>query len=224
MATQYAYDAKRKVYYQNDGSGWKVVNPKANAYDASANSRMKELSIQAASADRADRIYKNVEASTGRFKTGPVRAAMMDAALPDEKGGFWDRLGAATIGTALRGTGAITNQNVTDFQILKAQQAERTAERQVEQKGPQTEADAARYMLADISPYKTPDANKAIINQGRRAIDLQKGRSNFAIKFANRYGLNGVDERGRSMEQAFQESLGVQRPTTDGKWSFERVK
>jgi hypothetical protein len=114
-----------------------------------------------------------------------------------------------------------------DFQRLKGLGAERVLEEQKPQKGPQTDSDAARMALAEISPYKTPEVNAQIIKAGDAKAVRAARRAPFYTAWANKYGLNNVNEKGQSVEDAYQESLktvpGASAVNTDG-WKVVGAK
>jgi hypothetical protein len=158
--------------------------------------------------------YMRAAGAIDRFGTGPWKARLYDAAIPQENGGFFDALGAAVIGGPARLLGGVTPQGVDDFQTLKGLQSERVLSTQIAQKGPQTESDAARMQLTEISPYKTPEANRRVINSGIRKAALGAAKADFFTKWATQYGLNGLDDKGQTVDarwaQASKRALTVQ--------------
>lgn len=147
----------------------------------------------------AQNEYRRAAKAVDRLGTGPVRASLLDAFIPEEGGGFWDRVGG------IIGAPFIDRQTVDDFQTLKGLQSERVLSQQLAQKGPQTESDAARLQLTEVSPYKTPEANRRILDAGMRKATLGAMKPDFYTRWTNRYGLNGTDERGRTVDAAWGE-------------------
>src|SRR3546814_9981784 len=99
--------------------------------------------------------YRRAAGSIDRLGTGPWRGKVLDMAIPEEGGGFGDTIGAATVGGAMGLFGGLPEQTITDFQNLKGLQSGRVLKQQIAQKGPQTESDAARMKLTEISPSRT---------------------------------------------------------------------
>jgi len=186
-----------------------------------AQKQLNGLNAQAAAARETATEYSNAQAALKRLKPGPFRGAFLDAAIPEQGGNLMDKLGSIVIGGPAKILGAVTPQDTTDFQRLKGLQAQRVLTGQIEQKGPQTDSDAARLNLTEISPYKTSEVNAAVVDSGRKKADRAIKRAPFYSKWANTYGLNGVDEKGRSVEQAFQEDLNKSSaPKGNGGWKL----
>lgn len=158
---------------------------------------------QAASANETKIQYDSAGKAIKDFAPGPWKGAFYDAMLPQEGGGFMDKVGAM-IGAPLRAIGALPQKQIDAYQRLKGLSSERVLEGQIAQKGPQTDSDAARLQLTEISPYKSADANEQVIQSGAAKADRAMARAPFYTQWANKYGLNGVDENGASVEQAFQ--------------------
>jgi hypothetical protein len=72
---------------------------------------------------------------------------------------------------------------------------------QILQKGPQTESDAARMQLTEISPSKSTNVNREIIEAGKHKANRVRAKAAFYTKFANHYGLNGVNPKGMTADQ-----------------------
>lgn len=169
---------------------------------------LNDLSAQAASAAETRQIYDQTKDVIRRFQPNPWKGTIMDIAVPDEKSGFLGRIGAAVVGGPAQLFGAITPQDIDDYQLLRSRQQERVGTRQLEQKGMQTESDAARYMLADISPMKSTNTNLQIADLGTAKAARVQARVSFYSRWRQKYGsLQAVDERGRAVEQAFQDTL-----------------
>lgn len=226
---------KKGEKYTFQGGAWHMTSgPSARAGGMSAQAQkfLNELQTQAQSAAETKAQYRSADASIRRLKPGPWRGAFLDAAIPEEGGGLLDRMGAVAIGGPAKLLGAVTDQDVQDFQRLKGLGSARVLEGQIAQKGPQTESDAARLALTEISPYKKPDVNAQIIRSGEAKADRALARAPFYTQWANKFGLNGVNERGQSVEQAFQEQLTrstsaapppAAAPRNDG-WSLVGIK
>lgn len=159
--------------------------------------KMREESIPALSVRRD---YREVARALDRSNMSPAKAAWMEALVPSENGGLFDKIGAS-IGQAV-----LPRQAIDDYQTLRGLQSKRVMDAQVAQKGPQTEADAARLQLAEVSPIKTKQANIGIMKRGMADAVLAERKLPFFQKWASKYGLNGVNERGESADAAW---LGV---------------
>ena len=145
----------------------------------------------------AETEYRNAARVIDRLGTGPVRAKLLDAFIPQDGGGFWDTVGGVI------GAPFIDQQTVDDFQTLKGLQSKRVLTEQLAQKGPQTESDAARLKLTEISPYNTKGANIRVLDAGMRKARLASIKPDFFTKWTNQYGLNGLDAQGRTVDAAW---------------------
>ena len=196
------YKGGQWVAQMGAGSGV-VGSPAPRKMSPQEQKTLNELNAQAAEAREIQTQYNSAEGAIKRLKPGPFRARFLESALPDENGGVLDTLGAAIIGGPAKLLGAINPSEVSDFQRLRGLQSQRVLSEQIQQKGPQTESDAARMQMTELSPYKDESTNMAVINSGRQKTARIQQRADFYTKFANRYGLNGTDKWGQSVEQAF---------------------
>ncbi len=159
------------------------------------------LSQQAADAAETGVIYKRSQQDINKLNPGPNRGRFLEMATPEEGGGMLDTLGAALIGGPARLIGAITPQETDAYQRLRALQSEQVLGKQLLQKGPQTESDAARLQLTEISPSKSKAVNQSVIDSGLAKTQRVQAKSIFYTKFANRWGLNGVAPNGMTADQ-----------------------
>lgn len=169
--------------------------------------RLNQIGDDANTASEIIRQYRDAAIASKRLKTGPMRGRFLDTATAEDGGGILDTIGAVAVGGPARLLGAITPQETTDFQTLKAIQSRRVLAEQAAQKGVQTEGDAARIKAGDIGPYLTPEANAAASARGIAAAERLIKRAPFYTQWANKYGLNGLNEQGQSVDQAFQGSV-----------------
>ena len=159
-----------------------------------------------------NRDYREVARALDRGRVTPENAGMLKAFIPEEGGGFFDSVGAWL------GSPFIEQQTKDDWNTLNALQSRRVMDAQIAQKGPQTEADAARLKLAEVSPYKSKQANIGVMLRGMADATLAKKKLPFMQKWANKHGLNGVDEQGRTADEAWRGvadrvySVGNKRP------------
>lgn len=164
---------------------------------------LNQLSTEAASAADTERYYLRARGAVRALRPGPYRGRLMQAATPEEGGGIADTLGALIIGGPARLTGAITPEETNAYQILRGLQSEQVLSKQLLQKGPQTESDAARLQLTEISPSKSREANEAIITNGIQRTRRIRARASFYTQWANKYGLHGMNEQGQTADQVW---------------------
>lgn len=184
-------------------AGGAIGSPVPRKFSAQEQKVLNDLNAQAAEAREIQTQYRQAEQSIRRLKPGPFRARYLESAIPDENGGIADTIGSVLIGGPSRVTGAISGQDVADFQRLRGLQSQRVLSEQIQQKGPQTESDAARMQMTEISPYKDEKTNLSVIQSGMGKTTRVQQRADFYTKFANRYGLNGTDKWGQTVEEAF---------------------
>lgn len=224
---------------QWDGQHWAAVpgtgTPGGGGkgkFSPQAQNFLNDLSKNAGSAREVGKLYSNVESSLKAIRPGPYRnRLLLSPAIPEDNGGILDAISGALIGGPARLTGAVTPKEVSNYQTVRAIQNAAVLERQLPQKGPQTESDAARMMLADISPGKDLAANERIINAGRQKIQREQARATFYTKFANKWGLNGVSPHGFTADELWAKSgdeytkrlFNKSEPTTFNVISREKV-
>jgi hypothetical protein len=183
-----------------DGANWVGVpgtgTGRAAGISPSDQKFLNELTTEAATASETHRIYDRAEQAIHKLHTGPYRGAFMQAATPEDNGGILDRVGAIAIGGPARVLGAIKPEETSAYQTLRGLQSQQVLQAQLAQKGPQTESDAARMMLTEISPSKSPDVNLDIINRGRQKLQRVQAKASFFSQWAQKYGLHGTNEKG----------------------------
>lgn len=162
---------------------------------------LNELSTEAANAAEVERHYQRARKAVEQLKPGPYRGRFLQAATPEEGGGILDTIGAIVIGGPARLTGAIRPKETDAYQILKGLQSEQVLGKQLLQKGPQTESDAARLQLTEISPNKSPEANMNVIQNGIAKTRRIRAKAVFYTKFAQQYGLNGTNDKGETADE-----------------------
>jgi hypothetical protein len=172
---------------------------------------LNETNAAAQEARSVKRDYDEVAAAQKRLDTGPWRGTLLDAAIPTEDGGILDALGGFTIGGISRLTGAIDDKDVDDYNTVRRVQARRVLAEQKQQKGVQTEGDAARIKAGDIGVRSTANANKLAIARGRLEAQITIDRANFMTQWANKYGVNGVNEKGYTAAQVFDAQAAKRR-------------
>lgn len=172
------------------------------------------LRDSAGGAQQTARIYDRIAPVLDRLPTGPTQGVRYNMVIPEQDDAGWAKVAKGMFGSAVRGIGGlvgrqpVTPQNIADYQYVRAQQSERTAARQLEQKGPQTAADAAMYRLSDISAYNAPQVNAKIVGEGKLSALLTAQKPDFYIRWAKQHGgLSALDPQGRSVEAAWNDRV-----------------
>lgn len=205
-----------------------------NANDAAF---IKTLRDQSQGAGMSARTLKNAASAIDRLGTGPYRAKMLSAAIPEEGGGVLDAMGGALFGWMP------DQQTKDDWQTLQALQNKAVLDKQIEQKGPQTDSDALRMKMASLSPYKTQKANAEIVGTTMLDAELMKQKPDFYTRWATKYGsLNSLSPGGQSVDKAWDalqtdavnrfnadprmkkiREGGAPRPAQNTGWKVERI-
>jgi len=176
-----------------------AYNRRQNPISPADAQTIKGFMEQAQGASGVSRTLGNAAVAIDRLGTGPMRAKMLSAAIPEEGGGFLDTVGGALFG------GLVSKQEQDDWQTLQALQNEAVLGKQIEQKGPQTDSDALRMKLASISPYKTGKANAEVVGSTMLGSELLKHKPDFYTKWANKYGsLSAVSPGGQTVNSAWE--------------------
>lgn len=151
--------------------------------------------------DEALQYTRDAAPIIDRFKPGPNRAEIVGSAIPERGSGI-----TGTIGSTLRRTiGGVSQKDIADYQALQRYANFQVAQKQLEQKGPQTESDAMRLMMTGISPDKLPKVNAKIVADAVFRGEIAKQKPDFYLKWANRNGSLGSLENGKSVDQAWNE-------------------
>lgn len=178
----------------------------------------KELSNLSANAESARKsaelASKAVSASRG-LNTGPVRGTMLDMLIPH--GNFLSNITGTLIGGPMQAMGVISPKNVNDYQALKRAQNEGVLQAQIEQKGPQTESDAARMALTGVSTGNTPEQNQQAAEKTAYYAKRAQMRRDFKTQWANKYGVFGQNEQGQTADQVFDSMWDQQQAATANK-------
>lgn len=214
-------------YKQWSGSGWSDIPPPAVGGPTRKLSpqEQRELDRQrdGAQAGLEAKLRTNeITPALRRLKGGPMRGMFLDAAIPSSKGGFLDALGGMIIGGPARLLGAISPQEVADYQQIERAATLSTRQSETGERGTQTEGDAARSLLAAVTPSNIDprSVTSSIISKADRQIS----RADFYTKWANRYGLSGVDEQGRSVERAFNDMYAATHKPKRGVPTVRRIR
>lgn len=205
---QTATNPKTGQKVQWDGQNWvappgQTLNAAATGGSRSQQADMKflnDLSTQAQSAAETRRLYKQARPHIEALNPGPGRGRFLESMIPEEGGGLLDTIGGV-IGMVPRIAGAITPKEVNHFQELRSIQSSQVLERQIQQKGTQTEGDAARMLRTEISPSKTLEANIDVLNRGEALARRNIAHAVFFQRWAKEHGLHGTDEKGNTADQ-----------------------
>lgn len=202
------------AFVQWDGAKWNPVPaPTHNPFGLSSaeESALGKYNDAAEQGKRVLRDYSEAMPAIEQLNTGPWRGLFLDAAIPQEDGNILDTIGGIVIGGPARLLGALDDETVKSYNNLKRVQSRRVLAEQAQQKGVQTEGDAARIKAGDISPRATVAANTDAASRGQLESQLLIDRAAFMAKWARKHGLYNVNERGLTAEQAFEEEANVRR-------------
>lgn len=229
--SQYAQEGQRvrlrdgTVAVVRNGQLVSEASPGAPAPRKLSAQEQRDLQGAVANAEATREVRRDVigaQAASRRLNSGPWKGAFLDAAIPSPGGGFWDKLGGFVVGGPARLVGAIDNQDVQDYQTLMRAQNEGVLARQLAQKGPQTESDAMRIAMTGLSTGNTHAQNRVVAGKAQSIADRASARAQFLTQWANRHGLYGVNERGQSADQAFEQVWRAQHPPANQQTSRPR--
>jgi hypothetical protein len=213
-------------YKQWSGSGWNDIPAPVGKAPGSPVRALTPQEATALEARRtqltaANELNQNNQAAipaSNRLNSGPYRGMLLDAAIPnpDNKGGMLDSLGAWTLGPLARMTGAITPQDVQDYQTVKRAENQAVLAKQLPQKGAQTESDAARMAMTGVSTSNSPRQNLTVQRHDAAAQAYLAAKTAFETAWTNKYGLNGLNEQGQDITTAFQHQYNAPSPNAKG--------
>lgn len=179
------------------------------------------------------------QTAVDRFQPGPDKGALYENLVPEEND-WLPTVGVKKLGRFVAG---IDDQGIKDYQRLKSLQESRVLQNQQAQKGPQTESDALRMKLADISPSKDSSVNAAILAEAQFDALMNQQEPEFYTKWANKYGsVNAKNKQGRTAGEVWAEAYtkglkqmrsdpryinatgGKTPPSSDDGWKIEEVQ
>lgn len=189
-----------------DGNTWvQTAAPHASA--GSGGRQDPQLATLRSGADDAaavERILNRVRDANRRLQPGPTRGTFLDAAISGDDDSILGRIGGVTLGPVARATGAITRQEVDDYQAMTQARNQAILHEQSRQHGVQTEGDAARMALAGVNIHNTPETNERVIDQGVQDAIRGQARSTFYTTWATRYGsLTAPNEQGAGVDEVW---------------------
>lgn len=137
-------------------------------------------------------------------KIDPTRVGILNSFNPAEEGGLWNSIKAK-----FGARSATTPEERAAYQDFKSIQSNRVLQKQIEQKGPQTESDAARMKLAGVQASNDLTSNIPILMRGMADSVLAERKMQHFTSWANKYGLNGVDKQGRTADEKWRQIQNV---------------
>lgn len=185
---------------------------------------LNEANAAAQEGQSIQRDYNELDSARKRLGTGPWRGSFLDAAIPTEDGGIMDTLGGWLIGGPARLVGAIDQGDVDAYNTFRRVQSRRVLAEQKQQRGVQTEGDAARIKAGDVGVRASSSANAGAVQRGRQESQLLIDRASALTQWANRYGVNGLNERGQTFQQVFDASRPKPAAPKAGTPTIRRVK
>jgi hypothetical protein len=138
-----------------------------------------------------------------RFRTGPERAATVRSAVTPPDATFSDTI----LPRFMKWWQGVPEKDIEDYQSLQRYSQEGVLQKQIAQKGPQTESDAIRMLMSGISPDKSVNVNAKIVGDAMLSGLVAQKKPDFYAKWANRNGSIGALEGGKSVDQAWNERV-----------------
>lgn len=171
-----------------------------------------------------------------RFQPAPGRGTMIGAGVPEDNDWLPTVLAKKLYGMTLG------DQEKKDYQTITGLQNQQVLNSQIPQKGPQTESDALRMKLANISPNKNVGPNAVILAESQYDAMMAQNRPEFYTRWANRLGsVNAMDKQGRTAGEVwaaeyarglkrlradprYKKVAGDRAPKPKDGWSIERIE
>lgn len=160
-----------------------------------------DMRAQTGDTNKLLRDISGAQASVDRFGTAPGRGTLYGMGTTTDEDGPVTALAKSALGAFL------PDEKQADYQRLTGLQNARVLNSQIEQKGPQTESDAIRMKLTEISPNKAPRVNAQILADAQFESMMAQRRPGFFTYWANQFGsLNALNPQGKSAEQVWNEA------------------
>lgn len=136
--------------------------------------------------------------------------------------------------SAAKGIGRLflDDQGVKDYEDLRSLQEKQVLNTQVEQKGPQTESDAARTKLSQIAPNKSKETNARLVGEAMYNAKMGAYKPSFYTQWANRFGsINAVNKSGKTADEVWTQVYNknypvggkAKKPPENDGWKIERL-
>lgn len=169
--------------------------------DAAIIDRMRQ---QADVAKKAALELKQAAAAVDRFRTGPDRAKSVSRSIVAEDDGLIEQ----GMRNAYGFVAGIDAQDQEDYQNLDRLRQARVATIQLEQKGLQTESDAARYIKSTFGPEKMQGVNAAALGEAVFRAEMDARRPQLYTAWANKFGsLSALNKAGKSVDDWWNDTL-----------------
>lgn len=184
------------------------------------------------------RDITGAQKAVDRFRPSPDKGGLYNNLVPEEDDWLPTML-AKKIG---QGVAGIDKKGIEDYQTLKSLQEARVLQAQQAQKGPQTESDALRMKLSDVSPSKYSAVNARILAEAQYDALMNQQEPEFYTKWANNHGsINAKNKSGETAGEVWSElyqrgltqmrsdprfvkATGGQAPQQDDGWKIEEVQ
>jgi len=163
---------------------------------------MTDASAKAESERDSLRTYAGAGKAVDDMDTGPVKAAWLDAIVPDEDGGILDKIGGI-LGTVAR---PFVSQKTLDARDqLKTVNANVALAGSQQMKGSSSDKDTALMRLSGIGPAKRPAENHRIIDEAIYNSGREQARALVTADWIGKYGsLSNRSRNGMTFEEAKQ--------------------
>jgi hypothetical protein len=179
------------------------------------------------------------QAAVDRFKPAPGRGSAYSWAVPEDD----DMAITAWLKNRVGDIAGLSDEDRNAYQTLLGLQNQSVLNSQIEQKGPQTESDAARMKLAGISPNKGIGPNAVLLAEQQYDVLMKKQRPSYYEKWANKYGsTHALNKDGKTVDEVWNDSylFGLEKmrngpgyrraagkvtlpPRKDTGWKIERI-
>lgn len=140
------------------------------------------------------------QAAVDRFRPAPGRGALYKSGTATDEDGLWGTLTKGAVGMFL------PDKEQEAYQTLTGLQNQGVLNSQIAQKGPQTESDAIRMELANVSPSKDVGPNAQLLAEQQYDTMMKMQRAGFYENWANKLGsTHALNGQGKSADQVWNE-------------------
>lgn len=142
------------------------------------------------------------QAAVDRFQPAPGRGTAYSWAVPEDNDWGITALGKNLIGKVF----GVSKPDSDAYQTLVGLQNASVLNKQIEQKGPQTESDAARMKLTAVSPNKSTPVNAQLLAENQYDVMMKLQRPAFYEYWANQLGsTHALNGQRKSADQVWNE-------------------